>query len=122
MIGPGAGSNNLTKKKVKFILKKIKNVILDADGLTCFKNDQKTLHKLLDKNKIITPHIKEFNKIFPKYKNVKNFFFKLFKTVKLVDCTIVLKGSITYIANKKKIVENDNSTQELSVIGSGDVL
>ena len=40
----------------------------------------------------------------------------------MVNCTIVLKGSTTYISNRKKIVVNNNSTKELAVIGSGDVL
>ena len=40
----------------------------------------------------------------------------------MVDSTIVLKGSTTYISNKRNIVVNKNSTKELAVIGSGDVL
>ena len=68
LIGPGAGSNKETKKITKLILKKVKFVVLDADALTCFKNDLKSLYSLLDKNKIITPHLAEFHKIFPKIK------------------------------------------------------
>ena len=73
LIGPGAGSNQTTKKKTIFLLKKIKNVILDADALTCFKNDLKSLYNKLDRNKIITPHLGEFHKIFPKIrKNISS--------------------------------------------------
>jgi len=122
LIGPGAGSNNTTKKKVIFLLKKIKNVILDADAITSFKYDQKTIYKLLDKNKIITPHVKEFKTIFPKFNYIKKNELKIINASKLIDCTIVLKGSTTYISNRKKIIANNNSTKELAVIGSGDVL
>ena len=122
LIGPGAGSNNTTKKKVIFLLKKIKNVIIDADAITSFKYDQKTIYKLLDKNKIITPHIKEFKTIFPKFNYIKKNELKIINASKLIDCTIVLKGSTTYISNRKKIIANNNSTKELAVIGSGDVL
>ena len=122
LIGPGAGSNNTTKKKVIFLLKKIKNVIIDADAITSFKYDQKTIYKLLDKNKIITPHIKEFKTIFPKFNYIKKNELKIINASKLIDCTIVLKGSTTYISNRKKIIANTNSTKELAVIGSGDVL
>jgi hydroxyethylthiazole kinase-like uncharacterized protein yjeF len=122
LIGPGAGSNQTTKKKTIFLLKKIKNVILDADALTSFKKDLKTLYKLLDENKIITPHIKEFRTIFPKLNKFKSSNLKVINACKLVNCTIVLKGSTTYISNRKKIVVNNNSTKELAVIGSGDVL
>ena len=34
LIGPGAGSSSKTKKIVKMILSKVKNVVLDADALT----------------------------------------------------------------------------------------
>ena len=122
LIGPGAGSNNQTKNKVIFLLKNVKYVILDADALTCFKKDRKKLYKLLNKDKIITPHIKEFNKIFPKFKKNKNIFSNIKKALELVNCTIVLKGSITYIAKKNFLCINDKSTNELAVIGSGDVL
>ena len=122
LIGPGAGSNNTTKNKVIFLLKKIKNVIIDADAITSFKYDQKTIYKLLDKNKIITPHIKEFKTIFPKFNYIKKNELKIINASKLIDCTIVLKGSTTYISNRKKIIANNNSTKELAVIGSGDVL
>ena len=47
-------------------------VILDADALTSFRKNPKNLYKLLDRNKIITPHIKEFNTIFPKLNKTKN--------------------------------------------------
>ena len=43
-------------------------LLLDADALTCFKKKPNELYKLLDKNKIITPHIKEFHSIFPSIK------------------------------------------------------
>ena len=39
LIGPGAGLNKKIKEITKLILKKVKYVVLDADALTCFKND-----------------------------------------------------------------------------------
>ena len=122
LIGPGAGSNKFTKQKVVFLLKNIKYLVLDADALTSFKKDQKKLYKLLDHDKIITPHIKEFKTIFPKLQKIKKNEQKVIKASKMVDSTIVLKGSTTYISNKRNIVVNKNSTKELAVIGSGDVL
>ena len=68
LIGPGSGTNKKIKAITKLILKKVKYVVLDADALTCFKKDLKSLYRLLDKNKIITPHLGEFHKIFPKTK------------------------------------------------------
>ncbi len=123
LIGPGAGSNKKIKEVTKLILKKIKYVVLDADALTCFKHDLKSLYSLLDKNKIITPHIEEFHKIFPSIKKKTSNLDKAIRAVKLIKSNIVLKGpSTTIISYDKKIVINKHDSPELAVIGSGDVL
>ena len=104
LIGPGAGSNKKIKEITKFILKKIKYVVLDADALTCFKNDLKSLYMLLDKNKIITPHIAEFHKIFPKVKkNISNIE-KIKAVRKFIKSNIVLKvQTLLFIRTIKKL-------------------
>jgi len=123
LIGPGSGANKKTKEIIKLILKKIKYVVLDADALTCFKNDLHSLYTLLDKNKIITPHLGEFNKIFPKINKKKNRIDKVLSAVKIIKSNIILKGTNTIIASyDKKIVINKHDSPELAVIGSGDVL
>ena len=123
LIGPGAGSNKKIKEITKLILKKVKYVVLDADALTCFKNDLKSLYLLLDKNKIITPHMAEFHKIFPRIKKSNSNIQKIKAASKLVKSNIVLKGPNTIILSyDKKIIINYHSSPELAVIGSGDVL
>ena len=123
LIGPGSGSNKKIKEITKLILKNVKYVVLDADALTCFKNDLKTFYNLLDKNKIITPHLGEFHKIFPKVNKKLNTLDKVLKASKLIKANILLKGPSTIIfSHDKKIVINTHSSSELAVIGSGDVL
>ena len=102
LIGPGAGSNKNIKKITKIILKKVKYVVLDADALTCFKNDLKSLYSLLDKDKIITPHIAEFHKIFPKIKKNTSSIEKVKAAGKLINSNILLKGPNTIIYSYKK--------------------
>ena len=123
LIGPGSGSNKKIKEITKLILRKVKHVVLDADALTCFKGDLKSLYSLLDKNKIITPHLGEFHKIFPKIKKNLSNIDKVLHAVKLIKSNIILKGPNTIIISyDKKIVINDHSSSELAIIGSGDVL
>ena len=123
LIGPGSGSNKKIKEITKLILRKVKYVVLDADALTCFKDDLKSLYSLLDKNKIITPHLGEFHKIFPKIKKNLNNIDKALSATKLIKSNIVLKGPTTIIISyNKKIVINNHASSELAVIGSGDVL
>jgi len=123
LIGPGSGSNKKVKEVTKLILKKVKYVVLDADSLTCFKNDLKSLYSLLDKNKIITPHLGEFHKIFPKIKKNLSNIEKVTVAKKLVRTNMILKGPSSIIVSyDNKIIINNNSSPELAVIGSGDVL
>ena len=123
LIGPGAGSNQLTKKKTKLIIKHSKYAIIDADALTCFKKNPKELYGLLDKNKIITPHIKEFHTIFPMINKKITNYKKIVNASKICKCNIVLKGAETLICSPSgNIVLNNHTSSELAVIGSGDVL
>jgi hydroxyethylthiazole kinase-like uncharacterized protein yjeF len=123
LIGPGAGSNQLTKQKTKIILKNTKFAVLDADALTCFKKNPKELYKLINKNTIITPHIKEFHTIFPKINKKYSNYQKIIEAKKICKCNIVLKGSNTLICSSQgNIVLNKHTSNELAVIGSGDVL
>ena len=123
LIGPGSGSNEKIKEITKLILKKVKYVVLDADALTCFQDDLKTFYSLLDKDKIITPHLGEFHKIFPNIKKNLNNIDKALSAVKLIKSNIILKGpSTVIISHNKKIIINDHASSELAVIGSGDVL
>ena len=97
--------------------------MLDADALTCFQDDLKTLYSLLDKDKIITPHLGEFHKIFPNIKNKLSNIDKALSAVKLIKSNIILKGPSTIIvSHNKRIVINNHASSELAVIGSGDVL
>ena len=123
LIGPGSGSNKQTKEKTKLILKNSNYAIIDADSLTCFKSKPKELYRLLDKNKIITPHIKEFHTIFPSINKKISRYQKIITASRLCKCTIVLKGTNTLIcSSKRKVVINKHASKELAVIGSGDVL
>ena len=123
LIGPGAGSGGKTKKVVKMILSKVKNVVLDADALTCFKTKPKELYALLDKNKIITPHLKEFHSIFPNISKKEDSIKKVLQAVKLTNSNVLLKGPKTILGSyDKKVIINSHSSAELATIGSGDVL
>ena len=123
LIGPGAGTSSKIKTITKLILKKVKYVVLDADSLTCFKDNLKMFYSLLDKNKIITPHAGEFSKIFPHINKNQNIIDQALSAAKVIKSNIILKGPRTIIvSHDKKIAIHDHSSSELAVIGSGDVL
>ena len=122
LIGPGAGVTLSTLNRTIYLLKNIKYVVIDADALSSFKKKTRELHRLLDENKIITPHIKEFKTIFPDLKKINNYKKLILSAIKKTKAIIVLKGNNTLIANNKKIFINKKSSNELAVIGTGDVL
>ena len=122
LVGPGAGNSSKTMKFTEEILKQIKYVILDADALNSFQKKTKKLLKYLDKNKIITPHQAEFHRLFPLIQNKIDNKKKVLKFLKLCNSNILLKGSTTVIGSPKKIIINTHTSNELAVIGSGDVL
>ena len=123
LIGPGAGVNQQTIDNVKLISKFVSSVVIDADAITSFTKNSKELFSILDKNKIITPHEGEFNRIFSDLKNVKNKIEKSIKAAKKANCVLVFKGPDTIIASPDgEICINTISTEELAVIASGDVL
>ncbi|MFM7983031.1 MAG: NAD(P)H-hydrate dehydratase, partial [Candidatus Fonsibacter sp.] len=123
LIGPGVGVNQKTIENTKLISKFVNNMVIDADALTSFSKNPKQLFLILDKNKIITPHEGEFNRIFPDFKNINNKIEKTLKASKKANCVLVLKGPDTIIASPDgKVCVNTVSTEELAVIGTGDVL
>ena len=122
LVGPGAGKSSKTMKFTEEILKRIKYVILDADALNSFENKTKKLLKYLDKNKIITPHQGEFHRLFPSIRRKLNNREKVLKFLNLSKSNILLKGNTSVIGSSKNIVVNTHTSNELAVIGSGDVL
>lgn len=122
VIGPGLGKNKSSKTKVKNILQKNKNTIIDADAISCFAGDLKTFKKIIkNKNVIITPHEGELKKLFPNLKcNVVE---KAIFAAKKLNTIVILKSSTTVIATpKNKVIINKYGAKWLSTAGSGDVL
>jgi len=123
LIGPGAGVNMETAENVKLIIKYINHAVIDADAITSFSKNPEQLFSILNKDKIITPHEGEFNRIFPNLKNTKNKIERTVMAAKKANCVVVFKGPDTVIAAPDgKVCVNTIATEELAVIGSGDVL
>ena len=126
IIGPGSGVNKLTKDMIIMAIKEEKSLVLDADGLTSFKNKPEELFFYLKKQKkreniILTPHHGEFNRLF-KVSNLN----KIEKTnlaANLTNSTILYKGNDTVISTpKKETLISQESSPFLATAGSGDVL
>lgn len=121
--GPGIGTNKKTKRMIRSLLEKSKvNLVLDADALNII-SESKDYLKSLPLNTILTPHLREFERLFGTSKNS-------FERIKLLrdmamkyKVIIVLKGANTAIASSDgRVFFNSTGNPGMATAGSGDVL
>ena len=99
-----------------------KNVVIDADGLTLFGENNEEFVEKLHKNCVLTPHEGEFNRLFPDLVDAADST-RVLAAAQRTGCTVVLKGHKTLIASPKgELVENSHTTAWLATAGTGDVL
>ena len=121
-IGPGIGKNSLEKKFLKEILKySEKPIVLDADALNIIADSKKMLNKI-PTNSIITPHPKEFDRLFGMHNSTDERKNTAIKMAELLNIVIVLKGHQTFITNGTDHFLNTTGNSGLAKGGSGDAL
>ena len=122
-IGPGIGNNDLTIKGLnRFIKSYTLPVVIDADGLNILAKNPKLLTQI-PRNSILTPHPKEFERLFGKAENdFKRNEMQVAKAQEL-GVFIVLKGAHTCIACPDgNCYFNTTGNPGMATAGSGDVL
>ena len=122
-IGPGIGTAVETQKLFSFLVRRSdKPVVIDADGLNCLSLDISLLSQL-PPNSILTPHPKEFDRLFGKHDSE----FDRIKTAESKTrehhIIILLKGHHTLVATPGGVsFFNTTGNAGLAKGGSGDVL
>lgn len=122
-IGPGLGTEIETEKALLKFLETLQNpLVLDADALNIISKDENHL-KLIPKNSIITPHPKEFERLFGKTENSFERL-NLAKTkAKELEIIVVLKDHHTQVVTPNgEIFYNITGNSGLAKGGSGDIL
>ena len=122
-IGPGIGTQAENAEILKDILSQInKSCILDADALNII-SQQNDLLKLVPENSIITPHPKEFDRLFGSSDSTSQRISKAQENAKKYKIYIILKGAHTLIATPSgQLIFNSTGNPGMSTAGSGDVL
>jgi ADP-dependent NAD(P)H-hydrate dehydratase / NAD(P)H-hydrate epimerase len=121
-MGCGIGNHKQTTELLKHILSICKvPLVLDADALNIL-SENKTWLKKLPKNSILTPHPKEFERLFGKTKNRQEAIQLQQQKAKELKCIIVLKGASTTIATPKNVFKNTTGNSGMASAGMGDVL
>jgi len=122
-IGPGIGTDPITQEALLKVLSiPDRLTVIDADAINILGMNKKWL-PTLPYEAILTPHIKEFERIAGK---TGNSFQQLKKQVEFAgdyNCYVVLKGAFTSIATPEgKVFFNSTGNPGMATAGSGDVL
>lgn len=121
-IGPGIGKNSLEKKVLKAIVKYAdKPIVLDADALNIIASSKKILEKI-PSHSIITPHPKEFDRLFGDHQNTGERQITAMTKAQELNIVIVLKGHQTFVTNGTEHYVNTIGNSGLAKGGSGDAL
>lgn len=122
-VGPGLGTDPKTQAVVTRIVKNSKKpIVVDADGLNCLAL-QKEVLKYLPPYSILTPHPKEFERLFGVTENEFDRIQIAKKKADEFNIIIVLKGHHTLIALPEGAAYfNNTGNAGMATGGTGDVL
>lgn len=121
-IGPGIGVDKNSKRLLEYILN-TKNcpLVLDADALNIISLNKKMFNDI-PKGSIITPHPKEFDRLFGPHDLVEDRIKTAVKVAKEFAITVVLKGHKTLVTDNGEAFVNTTGNAGLAKGGSGDAL
>lgn len=122
-IGPGLGTHEKTAESLlKFLKSYSKPVILDADALNIISQDSESINLIPEKS-IITPHPKEFERLFGKTQHSFERTELAKNKSKELQIYIVLKDHHTQIITPNgEVFYNITGNSGLAKGGSGDIL
>ncbi|HEX5027100.1 MAG TPA: NAD(P)H-hydrate dehydratase [Agriterribacter sp.] len=122
-IGPGLGQNKTVVNVLETLLnKKPERLIIDADGLNLLSQNPQ-LYPKISKHAILTPHPKEFERLFGEAANDFERLQLALEKAATLQVYIVLKGSYSFIAMPSgKGYFNPTGNPGMATAGSGDVL
>ena len=122
-IGPGLGKNENSFLALKNLLAKANTpMVIDADALNII-SEHKELLLLIPQNSILTPNLKEFERLFGKYKNSYTRNLAQVQVSEKYNFYIVLKGANTSVSCPNgNCYFNSTGNSGMSTAGSGDVL
>lgn len=122
-IGPGLGTRRKTANALKMLLQQVQSpMVFDADALNIL-SENKTWLSFIPAHSILTPHVKEFERLIGKSKNSFERIEKAKAFAKKYQVYLILKGAHSMIFTPSSPVYfNSTGNPGMATGGSGDVL
>ncbi len=122
-IGPGIGLEKQTQNVLKLLIQNsLVPIVFDADAINIL-SEYKTWLSFLPSNCILTPHIKEFERLVGKVSNTEQRLKQQIDFSIKYNVFVVLKGAHTSISTPNGAVYfNSTGNPGMATAGSGDVL
>lgn len=121
-IGPGLGQSKMTLQALRSALQAGKPMVIDADALNLISQHSELLH-LIPAGSILTPHVKEFERLAGSWKNDYERLNLQLKLAQQIKGVVLVKGAYTAIATSSgDIFFNNTGNPGMATAGSGDVL
>lgn len=123
-VGMGIGQRPATQKALLELLRQFKGpLLLDADALNLISSLGENGIKAIPPGSILTPHPKEFDRLFGTQANWWARLKRLQTAAEELQCTILLKNAYTFVASPGRALQvNLTGNAGLAKGGSGDVL
>ena len=124
VIGPAAGVTEATVANFLALARTGAAMVVDADALTVFRDDPGELFQALDRDDVLTPHLGEFERVFPGLlKQAPERVTAARRAAERAGAVVLLKGPDTVIAAPDgRCAVNMNGSPWLATAGSGDTL
>lgn len=121
-IGPGLGISNENEELLEKVISLNKSLIIDADALNILAKRKDWLSKVPE-DSILTPHIKEFDRIFGMHESWWDRVETAKAQAQKLKVIIVLKNQFTFVcASNGKVYINPTGNPAMAQGGMGDVL